>query len=456
MNRPALDIFLKQRRFDLIFKYLYVKYPNNQFIKHAYLENIRAFNNFYEVEPSDGLAKNSPEQFISSFDQLIQSIQVKGFNKSDGVIPIGDNGEISDGAHRLAVCAYLNKSVELEKDGRSDLYDYKFFLQRHMDPSIMDYGALEYVKLNPYAYIVNLHSVIDPKEDSKVEKILNTYGFIYYKKNINISFNGYVNLKKLSYGSFWEKEPWIGTPENKFAGAQQHATQSIGNNPLRVFVFVCDHLDKVKQAKAEIRDLFNIGNYSIHINDSRQEAIWLAQTYFNNNSLEMINRRPFTYEDPSFDELINQLKEVAAAHQIDIVNVCGAGSTPLNVVGIRKSQDLDFLYDGPKQFNIQTDTLSNHDGELKYYPYDKKTIIENPSYHFYYHGLKFITLDVLYNMKKKRGEKPKDIKDCRAIKRLKKYNPNKEPFKFFKKIKSPGYRTIILFNFIKITYKRGN
>ena len=107
MKLNAFQLFLKQKRFDLIFKYLYLKYPENKFVKSAYIENIRAFNGFYEVEPSDGAAKNSAEDFINSFDGLYKSIKEKGFDSTLGTVPIGNNGEISDGAHRLAVCAYL-------------------------------------------------------------------------------------------------------------------------------------------------------------------------------------------------------------------------------------------------------------------------------------------------------------------------------------------------------------
>ena len=304
MKVNALYLFLKQKRFDLIYKYIYLKYPNNEFVKNAYVENIRAFNDFIEIEPSDGIPKNTANDFINSFENLYVSIKNNGFDETKGVIPIGDNGEISDGAHRLAVCAYLNKSVEIENDGRNDLYDYKFFIKRNMDQSIMDYGALEYVKLNPNAYIVNLHSVTNIEKDAEVENILNKYGFIFYKKDIKLTYNGYVNMKKLSYGSFWDREGWIGTVENEFAGAQMHAKESMGENPLRVFVFVCDNLEKVVKVKSEIRSLYNIGNFSVHINDTRDEAIWLAETYFNKNSLEMINSRPFVYEDTKFDDMI--------------------------------------------------------------------------------------------------------------------------------------------------------
>lgn len=455
MKQNARQIFLKQKRFDLIFKYIYLKYQGNDFVKKAYLENIRAFNGFYEVEPSDNIEKNTPENFLKSFDNLYLSIKKSGFNKDFGIIPVGDNGEISDGAHRLTVCTYLNQEIETLSDGRNDLYDYKFFQTRKMNPDIMDYGALEYVKLNPNAYIVNLHSVTDMSKDNEVVQILEKYGFVYYKKEILLTFDGYVNLKKLSYGSFWEKEGWIGNVADKFAGAQAHARKSMGENPLRAFVFVCDNLQKVIQAKAEIRDLFNLGNYSVHINDTREEAIWLAETYFNKNSLDMINSRPLDYEDPQFDGMIEGLKKTVLQYNVNFEDICGAGSTPFDIYGLRKSNDLDFLYCGENKFDIQTETLSNHDSELKYYPYSKKKIIENPKYHFYYHGMKFISLDVLYLMKKNRNENPKDVNDCKMIDRFNRRKKYKiKTFKFFEKRKNGRKRKIILLGFIKINYTK--
>ena len=55
---------------------------------------------------------------------------------------------------------------------------------------------------------------------------------------------------------------------------------------------------------------------------------------------------------------------------------------------------------------------------MRYYPYPKEDIITNPANYQYYHGLKLISLDVLYQMKRNRGEKPKDLNDCRMIDKL--------------------------------------
>ena len=220
---------------------------------------------------------------------------------------------------------------------------------------------------------------------------------------------------------------------------------------MRIYVFVCEKLADVLAAKSEIRALFNIGNFSVHINDTREEAIALAQTYFNNNSLQMINLRPFVYEDYRYDAIIEDLKQVAKEHDVNIADICASGSSPMDIAGIRPSDDLDFLYCGDQDFDIQTETLSNHDSELNYYPFDKVEIIQNPKHHFYYHGLKIITLNVLLKMKEKRAEKPKDIVDCKKIKT---FLGNRQSFKLFQKIKDGKKRTVVLFGFIKIHYTK--
>lgn len=80
----ARELFFSQRRFDLIFKYLYVAKPNNAFVRRAYLESICAFNGYLELNPSNGIPKDSPEKFIASFDALIMSMQEDGFRTTLG------------------------------------------------------------------------------------------------------------------------------------------------------------------------------------------------------------------------------------------------------------------------------------------------------------------------------------------------------------------------------------
>lgn len=414
-KNDAMRLFLRQRRFDLIFKYLYVK-DSNDFNKKAYIESIRAFNGFQE-ESSNGVIKKSSSDFVEVFDSLIKEIKKEGYVASLGGVKVNSTGKVIDGAHRLSICASLGKNVVLEDTDLDANWDYNFFRSKNMKEEIMDYGALEFTKINPQAYVVNLMPVSNPSNDEKVIKILEKYGFVYYKKDVWITYNGLVNLKKISYGNFWERASWVGTSQNYYSGAQNHARLSMGKYPLRVVVFVCDSLEKVIEAKKEIRDLYGIGNFSVHINDTHEEAIQLAETYFNRNSLFLVNTRLFYLDDPIFEKHIEVLKNACRDMKLDIDRTCGAGSTPLNAFQIRHSEDLDYLTldEGCLPNN---DILSSHDKHRELYPYSIEDIITNPCHHLYYNGVKFISLETLYCMKMKQWEAPKNILDSNKIKNI--------------------------------------
>ena len=413
----AMDLFLRQRRFDLVFKYLYVRNGGKGFAREAYLESIRRFNGFEEFDLADNLVKSGESDFVNAFDALVESVRENGFLPEKGVIPVDESGNVCNGAHRLSVCAALGiEDIPVSREsGPMLMFDWKFFADAGLGQVYRDYGALEYVKLNHAAHIVNLHSVADPALDDKVREILGRYGFIYYEKSVKLSFSGCVNLKKISYGSFWERGSWIGSARDGFSGAQEHARESMqGGNPLRVFVFVCDRHEDVVSAKAEIRALYGLGNTTVHINDTHEEAVWLAEAYFNENSLKMLNLRSFRFEDARFDALVDALKSKAAECGVPVDSLCGAGSSPLDVVGARKSDDLDYLCTADS-FDLHEEDISCHDGQLDFYPRTKADIIGDPRLHFYYRGMKFISLEVLRDMKRKRNEQPKDVRDVETI-----------------------------------------
>lgn len=418
--KNARDLFLKQRRFDLIFKFLFAQADGKGFARTAYEESIRRFNGFEEWNAQGECEKRGFGEFATKFEQLIASMRESGFDPARGAIPLADDGILANGAHRLSVAAWLGLDVPVETAGETaEIYDWEFFARRGMDRRIMDYGALAYVRLNPDAHIVNLFPAANPLRDGEVRAILEKYGFVYCRKDVSLTFDGCVNLKKISYGEFWEKEQWIGTAKDKFRGAQSHARQSLhGNGGLRVFVFVCDKAEKVLAAKAEIRALYGLGNPTVHINDTHAEAVRLAETYFNDNSMWVLNRRKFEFDDSRFDRLVDGFRQRIEAAGRNVSDYCLAGSTPLNVVGVRHSDDLDFLSVDPTAACVENDVYSNHDGQLPHYGHEKAEIVGDPRLHFFYRGMKFISVSVLHGMKKSRNEIGKDDVDCRAIERL--------------------------------------
>jgi ParB-like chromosome segregation protein Spo0J len=414
-SRSAIDLLVHNRRMDLIIKYEYARSLANgydaSFFSQLYLAHIKAFNNY--LEPPE---KTSPNDFVRSFRHTFESLKRNGFDLRLGAIPVDDEHQLLDGAHRTASCAALGIDVPVfvrQRASETRTYDYAFFRRHGLPETFADYAALELVRNNPKAKIVTLHAVNPPAVDQRVEAVLNSHGMVFYRKPCHLSFNGYVNLKRLSYAG----EAWIGSELNGFNGARKHAELSFGPNPLRAYVFICEDANDAANAKKEIRSFLGRGEKAtIHITDTHAEAIRLSESLFNDNSLFALNARAYELVSHELDDRLRTLGELLADGGFDQQSVCITGSSPLQVFGIRKSRDLDFLaINAIKIPDRHRKAISSHDGELRHYAASKQDLVLDPRNHFHYEGFKFITLDVLAAMKKNRAERPKDFYDRKLI-----------------------------------------
>lgn len=120
---------ISRYRYDVFIKYYYVQAyitkENYELAKEIYLNHIKSFNNF--IEP-DG-RKKGPQEFIENFNNLIDNIKSTGINKT--IVPVTKNGEIIDGAHRLAIALYLNLKIQFAVFNLLDAnYNKEFFISR--------------------------------------------------------------------------------------------------------------------------------------------------------------------------------------------------------------------------------------------------------------------------------------------------------------------------------------
>jgi hypothetical protein len=222
-------------------------------------------------------------------------------------------------------------------------------------------------------------------------------------------------MKLVSY-TYDQANEWLGNFENQYSGAQYHAKNSMGINFLRIFVLRSNDFDKILEIKEKIRAMFNLDKFSVHINNNNKEALSLLQVYLNPNSIFFVNNFDFELDLSDINKQIEKFIAIIENNGLNLENFCVVGSSPMTLFGLRKNNDIDFITD-LKNLNIDFgDNISNHSNELEYYPATPKDIIHNPKFHFYYRGVKFITLGALSKMKKKRSEYPKDVDDVVLIK----------------------------------------
>ena len=92
-------------------------------------------------------------------------------------------------------------------------------------------------------------------------------------------------------------------------------------------------------------------------------------------------------------------------------NTVITGSTVLALYGLRDCKDLDFIYYNNAPSDSHNQYLETH------YKLTLDDIVNNPLYHLYYNGFKYVSLDVIKNMKMIRNE-PKDVVDVNLIEKM--------------------------------------
>jgi hypothetical protein len=392
----AIDL-ITPKRFDINAKLYFAKNKNynTNYPKELYLNHIRVWNNFFEDTPR----KTSGQDFIDSFNLLLESVKTQGFiNSSQNYIPL-KNKSPYNGAHRVAASIVNNKKVYGMEDTSNGQYDcgYKFFRNKGLKTQFMDSMALEYVSNKTNLFTVSIFAS-DKKDLNQVEEVLSKYSEIVYDKEITLT-----DLGKLNYTvEIYRDEKWIGTPSTNYDGAKYKSDMCFQNsNKMKVYLIETKNPEKLIECKKEIRDFYKVGNHSVHINDTQEETWRISTILFNGNSIDFINKSRRPSSENLSKLLIKYYDFMGTKNKEDY---CITSSSILTLYGLSECNDIDFLTLDNEYKSHNNDLIGSHENQLKYYSYSKDDMILNPELHFYYGGYKFVTPKVVYEMKKNRGE----------------------------------------------------
>ena len=185
---------------------------------------------------------------------------------------------------------------------------------------------------------------------------------------------------------------------------------------MRFFIVEFDSLDIATKTKEEIRNLFDLGNHSVHINDTHEETVRVANIAFNDNSIHFLNNSQIKNYSRFF-RLLDQYKKWLAENALDQECFCIDASAVMAVYGIREARDVDFLHSGYDGITTDIEKVGSHNDWSEHYPTSIDNLVFNPENYFYHQNLKFTTLDILSQMKENRNEK-KDRVDVKLIRKL--------------------------------------
>jgi len=136
----------------------------------------------------------------------------------------------------------------------------------------------------------------------------------------------------------------------------------------------------------------------------------VAELIFNENGLHFLNWSNFLKYIELYDDL-DTFKKYIKNNAIELDDVAVDGSTILSLYGLRKNDDIDYLTFSDHEIINEGYKIDSHDSELTFHEIKKSELVYNPRYYFVYQGIKFISFQQTYRMKKNRGA-PKDVVDC--------------------------------------------
>lgn len=409
---------MNSRRFDIAAKCIFVEHEKRNtgitYHKELYLEHLKVWNNFKEKFP----IKNKPDDFIQSFRKIIKSIDEDGFDDSISEIPTL-NDSLINGAHRAAVCIVLGKKPktieQLTDAGGQYIANYKYFKEKinfvneGLRSSYCDEMALEFCRRKNNLYTISLF----PSHEvpiGQLIKAINLSQSVIYEKKIELTENG-----KLNYiHNLYHKESWIGLKQSGFPGVQEKSRKCFTKgNIVHLILIEENKFENLLSLKDKLRNICNVEKHSVHINDTQEETWRIASSGFNDNSIHFMNNRQFC-ETPNFDALIEKFYS-QIKNRNDYHDFCIDSSATLSAYGLRDCRDLDFLHlSNVSSLGYQIDC---HNDWSHHYRSPKNEIIYNPNLHFYVHGMKFASLEVVRAMKEHRNEE-KDKRDILLMENL--------------------------------------
>lgn len=404
-------------RADIMAKYIYAKQrdwnTSCDFGLKTYYHHLKVWNNFFEEEPK----KKNFEDFKSAFDSILNT--TKGDTKSSfPPIQVNQNGIIRNGSHRLVAHLLYNKPIKIKKiQGDNFCVYFDFFKKRNLDEKYLDAMALEYCQLKSNSYIMVIYPSAEGQDDI-VSSIIKKHARVIYQKNIFLSENGGLNLILTAYkNDSWTIEGYKNNYSNvRYKSNKCFPKKLIIKNPMKVYLLEAKDLSSIQKCKAAIRSLFKIQNDSVHATDTHEQAVILAKTLFNKNSIHCLNYRK-TKHYSNFNLYLDLYKNWLKKNQSNEEWFCIDSGGVLAAYGLRDCNDLDFLHYSEKIDTPDISGIESHNFQRGYYTVTLDDILFDPDYHFFYNGVKFCALSLVKKMKINRGE-DKDWRDIDLIQTL--------------------------------------
>lgn len=387
--------------------YLQLKERVPKLAEKIYHEDIKAQSLGTMVDP-DNSSKNGLKSFRDVFDCIAGSIAKDGFDPARTLLPVSSAGSILNGGHRLSAALVHGREVSCVYTNLPPITcDYKYFFDRDVPSDIIERAARQVIRYAENVFVAFLW----PSGVGALARAESMFENVIYKKTISLKRKGPFNLLYQCYHHM----DWVGTDVSGFQGLQQKQMECFPNGEGEVHVIAFQALGgvfEIRKIKQRIREINGIGYSSVHITDTREEAISLANIVFSDTGLHYLN-----YAEPITSgarETLERLSVTAVERGVDLEEFIIDGSWLLELYGIRCAEDLDIIASSGVNDVYGMMGFDARDKEIIYHGKAEEELVFDISNHFYLFGVKVIGFRQLQYMKAARGQ-AKDENDIKLM-----------------------------------------
>ena len=409
---------LNSERLDVMARYIYAKsYVSGKgqaWGAHCYAALLNAWTRNFTLPPPYDPGRLSVQDYRDQFHALINDIQAKGFDPKTSVIPVCQNN-LADGAHRLAACLASNvqEIFTVEVQGQKHIQNYETLRRIRLDQDVLMDMVLEFVRLKPDTRMAVLFPVAQTIGKS-FEDCFKKYFTVDYTEQLTLNPQGLENLQNLFYGH----HDWWG-PEQAYNFARQRSHSVYSDVTI---LFFQDHkgLDDVRAVKEQLRALHKSDKHALHTTDTHAETLAVAQVMLNRNGRAFLNQaRPYQ-KKPQFQKMLGVFSDLIDEQNIAQDVALDTGSV-MALHGLRDISDMDYIF-VEQRIRTKDTMISPHIGEYEAMGIEPSDILYDPRRYFFYNDVKFVSLDLVKQLKQKR-DTAKDQHDVLLIEEIQKEKP---------------------------------
>ena len=403
---------LQRDRLDIVQRYLYVQH----YMKYAtptsigedlywsYLvSSVKSRERLFK--DGDG-RKNSYQDYIHNFNEIIHAMRDGKFDHDREAFPVCETTVVGN-AHRLAAAVYFDAMLPVMKvlgDPGPHKVPYTSLIRAGINSQQIDYIIQTYMRLTKRCHFLYVFPRGIDKL-SKVEKVIGEHADIVYHKDILLTDSGKKRVVQLAYD---HNEWWKSSLTGRFV--EDRFPES---GALRIYVVETKGDTDCVALKDEVRGLFSTEQPCvIHSSDTVEDALHYAQHLLNQNWIFFANHTKTSVSTSLAEKLAVYKERLEKGEKQDAY--CIDSGAVMALHGLREADDIDYVCADFYDDVPQDAYTSNHNEEYKRLGLNFYEYIENPVHHFYFQGMKFMSLDTVAQFKFRRCSK-KDIQDFKLI-----------------------------------------